>query len=89
MPQQCACCRPRLTPPARVVSCPAAAKIEGVEIASWFGGSDATWAPLTNTYSLLRNFKLWRSDAGVASRSVTVPEPKPQSVLVEEILAGN
>lgn len=34
--------------------------IEAVEIASWFGGSDATWGPPTDTFVLIRNLKMYR-----------------------------
>ena len=36
--------------------------IEGVEVSTWFGGSDDTWAPPYNTHIMMRNFRAWRSD---------------------------
>jgi hypothetical protein len=64
-----------------------------VELSSWYGGSDATWAPPTTTYSLLKGFKLWRGDApmapaAAAARAAALATPQPQVSTVEKIISG-
>lgn len=36
------------------------AEIAGVDLATWFGGSDATWAPRKDEHVLLRGLRAWR-----------------------------
>ena len=52
--------------------------IEGVEVATWFGGSDDTWAAPYDTSIMLRNFKAWRHDvpapAGTVHKSASTAE---------------
>lgn len=63
------------------------ARVEGVEFASWYGGSDNTWAPSEDMYTLIRNMKLWRDDAPapMSSRVAAHHLPK-QQVLVNEFI---
>lgn len=51
--------------------------IEGVTFATWFGGSDATWGPPYDTYTLFRNFKLYYDGPGEGIRGGTVGKDKP------------
>lgn len=53
--------------------------IEGVTFATWFGGSDATWAPPFNTYALFRNFKMYYDGPGEGGRAAALSMDKPPS----------
>jgi len=33
--------------------------IEGINIASWYGGSNPTWSPSQNMYTYLKNFRMY------------------------------
>jgi hypothetical protein len=66
--------------------------IEGVEISSWFGGSDATWSPPKDTHILLRNVKVYRTGPATAAAgadgarsALRTPGPKKQ-IVVEEVM---
>ena len=63
------------------------ANIEGVEISTWFGGSDNTWGPSKDVYTMFRNFKLWRDDAvaPVSAQAVLQSLPPEQVVVVEDM----
>lgn len=67
-------------------------KVEGVEISSWFGGSDATWSPPKDTYTLIRNVKVYRTgpptavgEANGARSAIYAAGPKKQ-IVVEEVM---
>ena len=70
--------------------------IEGVEAATWFGGSDQTWAPPNDTYTLFRNFRAWRSDGPTVynaplntnKRSVELPPAHDKPIVEEFELIG-
>jgi hypothetical protein len=36
------------------------AEVAGMDLATWFGGSDATWAPRKDEHVLLRGLRAWR-----------------------------
>ena len=66
--------------------------IEGVEMASWFGGSDDTWSPPKDTYTLVRNIKLYRTGPPTSASTgsngraaIVTPGPTHQTV-VEEVM---
>ena len=42
--------------------------VEAIDVASWFGGSDATWAPSRDTYSLIKNMRAYRTGAPTYSK---------------------
>ena len=42
--------------------------IEAIDVASWFGGSDATWAPSRDTYSLIKNMRAYRTGSPTYSK---------------------
>jgi hypothetical protein len=42
--------------------------IEAIDVASWFGGSDASWAPKKDTYSLIKNMRAYRTGAPTYSK---------------------
>lgn len=58
--------------------------IEGVNIASWFGGSNPTWAPQSDTYTYLKNFRIYYDGPAIPRSRSTVPEG-PQVVINEVI----
>jgi hypothetical protein len=61
--------------------------IEGVEVSTWFGGSDNTWAPAYDTHIMLRNFKAWRKDlpiARTARNSVSAAELSRMQEMMRE-----
>ncbi|KAL4522807.1 hypothetical protein Ndes2526B_g00860 [Nannochloris sp. 'desiccata'] len=69
-----------------------AMNIEGVEVSSWFGGSDATWSPPKDTHILLRNLKVYRTGPATAASladggrsAIGTPGPNKQTV-VEEVM---
>lgn len=45
--------------------------IEGQVFSSWFGGSDDTWSPPYDTYTMIRNVKGYRYDPVVSSATVS------------------
>jgi hypothetical protein len=66
--------------------------IEGVEMASWFGGSDETWAPPKDTFVYVRNLKVYRTGPATATAgadgarsALRTPGPKKQ-IVVEEVM---
>ncbi len=64
------------------------AVIDGLEISSWFGGSDATWAPPKDQYTLLKNFRLWRNDPpamGGARSGISLSKNVGQVVITESL----
>jgi len=65
-----------------------AGKIEGQEFSTWFGGSDDSWAPSHDTYTMFRNFKIWRNDmpANVTQQAVIQGLPAGQVLVKEKIL---
>ena len=64
--------------------------IEGVEVSTWFGGSDNSWGAPYDTHIMLRNFRAWRRDppAAVGVRAAEAPlEWQSRQVLeAEEML---
>lgn len=68
----------------------AAAHIEGVEFATWFGGGDDTWAPPQDTYTMFRNFRVWRDDppADITAQAVMESLPHGQVVVQEYMQPG-
>lgn len=57
--------------------------IKSVEFSTWFGGSDDTWAPSRDVYTMFKNMRLYRLDqpsgrtagaAGLGSGGVQVVE---------------
>ena len=42
--------------------------VEAIDVASWFGGSDATWAPSRDTYSLIKNMRAYRTGSPTYSK---------------------
>jgi hypothetical protein len=42
--------------------------VEAIDVASWFGGSDATWAPKRDTYSLIKNMVAYRTGSPTYSK---------------------
>ena len=63
--------------------------IEGMELATWFGGSDATWASPKDQFTLFRNVKaFYDGPADVLARGASVAPSGPQEVVEEEIEAG-
>jgi len=42
--------------------------IEAIDVASWFGGSDASWAPPRDTYSLIKNMRAYRTGSPTYSK---------------------
>ena len=63
--------------------------IQGIEICSWFGGSDASWCPHKDTYTLVRNIRAWRGALlSAADSRLDARPPAPQVVLVESVDVG-
>lgn len=59
-------------------------KIEGVNIASWYGGSDATWSPTRNQYTYIKNYRMYYDGPNEPlARSAT--KEGPQVVVSMEI----
>lgn len=56
--------------------------IEGVNIASWFGGSSSSWAPTTDQETEMRNFRLYY-DGLYEPAARSAPAETGQQVLVE------
>lgn len=66
-------------------------KIEAIEFASWFGGSDESWAPSKDTYILFRNIKAYRSGPPTVTntgtgRSATLKAGPVHQVVVSEVI---
>ena len=36
--------------------------VDGLVFATWFGGSDGTWAPKAKQESYFKNFNIWKLD---------------------------
>ena len=51
--------------------------VEGVTFATWFGGSDATWSPPFDTYTMFRNFKMYYDGPGEGARVASISREKP------------
>jgi len=67
-------------------------KIEALSFASWFGGSDSSWAPPKDTFALLKNMKAYRTGpATLASRAegrvvpMDIGGPVESTIVYEEI----
>jgi len=64
--------------------------VEAVEIASWFGGSDETWGPPSDTYVLIRNLKMYRSGAAtgqmMAATLDTAGMQATTQTVIEEVI---
>ena len=68
-------------------------KVEAIDFASWFGGSDASWSPPRDTYTLIKNMKAYRTGPATYSklmdgRAVPLGEvsaPSEATVSYEEI----
>jgi hypothetical protein len=58
--------------------------IEGINIASWYGGSSSTWAPSRDQYTLLRNFRTYY-DGPTEPMARGVLKEGPQVVVSMEI----
>ncbi len=41
---------------------------QAIDVASWFGGSDASWAPKRDTYSLIKNMVAYRTGSPTYSK---------------------
>lgn len=50
--------------------------VEGVTFATWFGGSDSTWSPPVDQYTLFRNFKVYYDAVGENMARTTVQGPE-------------
>jgi hypothetical protein len=60
-------------------------KIEGINIASWYGGSDATWAPTQDMHVYMKNFKMYYDGpTDILVRNVPA-QTGPQVVINQEI----
>ena len=60
--------------------------IEGVNIASWFGGSSDTWAPSTDQETQLRNFRMYYDGlTEQIARTSSSAQDGPQTVVEMEI----
>lgn len=57
------------SPPAGLPALPADVVIEGFEFSTWFGGSDQTWAPRTDQYTLFRNLRGFRNGPSTSDGS--------------------
>jgi len=61
--------------------------IEGITFATWFGGSDQTWAPPTDTYTMFRNMKAYyMGPTDTPGRSAVVNRYKGPQVVVNEFI---
>ena len=67
-------------------------KIEALTFASWFGGSDSSWAPPKDTFALLKNMKAYRTGpATLTSRAegrvvpMDIGGPVESTIVYEEI----
>lgn len=43
-------------------------KVEAIDVASWFGGSDASWSPPKDTHILIKNMKAYRTGPATYSK---------------------
>ena len=43
-------------------------KVEAIDVASWFGGSDASWSPPKDTHILIKNMKAYRTGPATFSK---------------------
>jgi hypothetical protein len=53
--------------------------IEGLTFATWFGGSDQTWAPTTDQYTMFRNFRIYYDAAGEGARTASTMSFDPSN----------
>lgn len=64
--------------------------IEGVDFSTWFGGSDDTWSPSSDTYTLFRNMKAYRTGAPTiersSSRAASLSASTVDQVVIEEYM---
>ena len=67
-------------------------KIEAIDFASWFGGSNPSWSPPKDTYVLLKNLKVYRTGPPTITtnngRAVIMSEeeaPTEATIVYEEI----
>lgn len=64
--------------------------IDGIDFSTWFGGSDDTWSPRSDTYTLFRNMKAYRAgptsqEKGV-KRASDLSAVTTQQIVVEEFI---
>lgn len=59
--------------------------IEGVNIASWFGGSSESWGPPTDQQTQFRNFRMYYDGPAEQMARATPIKEGPQTVIEMEI----
>jgi hypothetical protein len=64
--------------------CFAEVKVEAIHFASFFGGSDASWSPPRDTYTLIRDMKAYRTGPATYSRESSRVAPLSEDMGVME-----
>ena len=59
-------------------------KVEAINFASFFGGSDASWSPPRDTYTLIRNMKVYRTGPATLSEGGARVAPLAEDMGVME-----
>lgn len=66
------------------IICFAEVKVEAINFASFFGGSDASWSPPRDTYTLIRDMKAYRTGPATYSRESSRVTPLSEDMGVME-----
>lgn len=61
------------------------AAVEAIEVVTFYGGSDSTWAPSTPQHLMFRNFRAWRADPPSKAKTLAAMSLSEQVVIDEDM----